>query len=73
MPTNRPKSSRGSFALGIAGTLAIGTVLAASNDCSSKTCSPLPCPYPGWDPDTCQCRPGETPPLNDASTDAPSD
>jgi hypothetical protein len=37
-----------------------------------EPCRPLPCPYPGWDPDTCSCRSGGPLPHQDAEMDATS-
>ena len=40
---------------------------AASLGCGDDTnCSPLPCPYPGWDPSTCSCRRADGGPPVDA-------
>ncbi len=60
-------AGRTTVTLFITGAIGLGGVLAASYDCGGKTCSPAPCPAPGWDPDTCRCR---LPELVDASNDA---
>lgn len=47
-----------------------GTVVSGSEQGNGGTggtqgeCEPLPCPYPGWDPETCACKP---PPQQDAA------
>lgn len=39
-------------------------------DCGSDHCSPIPCPAPGWDSETCHCRPPITPELDGWTVDA---
>jgi hypothetical protein len=31
--------------------------IGCANDASTRSCAPVPCPAPGWDPATCACRP----------------
>lgn len=56
-------------------TLAVALLVSG---CSGKVagdqCKPLPCPYPGWDPDTCSCRDASDAQAQDApATDAVSE
>lgn len=45
---------RGAFFLSFASALALAA--AACSDAQPSSCAALPCPAPGWDPVTCQCR-----------------
>jgi len=58
--------------------LLFGAALLVAMGCGSSVsvsgdhqCVALPCPYPGWDPETCQCRPAELPDA--AAPDAADD
>ncbi len=52
--------------LALAG-LALAAVVGGLASCGSNKCSPLPCPYPGFDVDACSCRHVD---ATDASADA---
>lgn len=41
-----------------------------SVDDTSNSCSPIPCPAPGWDPETCACRPPPDAGDSDSAADA---
>ena len=34
--------------------------LGAASSCSSSSCAPIPCPAPGFDPNTCECSKPQT-------------
>ena len=39
----------------LATVLVAASSLGAASSCSSKPCAPIPCPAPGFDPNTCEC------------------
>lgn len=47
--------------------------LGAASSCSSEPCSPLPCPAPGFDQNTCECAKPQTGGAGNSGGGAPSD
>lgn len=47
-----------------------GTPSKGGNPGSGGSCTPLPCPYPGWDPQTCACMSLDAGASQDGSADA---